>query len=70
MIMDMPKIGWVERLLTDVEAMTMDEVLATSVIADELNHGVLFVGGDMRGFVLQSHHRRGNTDINSPQAYT
>ena len=28
MIMDMPKIGWVERLLADVEVMTMDEVLA------------------------------------------
>ncbi len=27
MIMDMPKIGWVERLLADVEVMTMDEVL-------------------------------------------
>ena len=28
MIMDLPKIGWVERLLADVEVMTMDEVLA------------------------------------------
>ena len=28
MIMDMPKIGWVERLLADVEVMTMDEMLA------------------------------------------
>ena len=28
MFMDMPKIGWVERLLADVEVMTMDEVLA------------------------------------------
>ena len=24
MIMDLPKIGWVERLLADVEVMTMD----------------------------------------------
>ena len=28
MIIDMPKIGWVERSLADVEALTMDEVLA------------------------------------------
>ncbi len=28
MIMDLPKIGWVERLLADVEVMTMDGVLA------------------------------------------
>ena len=28
MIIDMPKIGWVERLLADVELMTMGEFLA------------------------------------------
>ena len=28
MFMNVPKIGWVERLLADVEVMTIDEVLA------------------------------------------